>query len=183
MRNFESSFKKDIDRQLHNKKVDNRRAKLQKEWLEERSTKSKERGSVQSDNRSRLSKETADRISKSNQRFAYIESQRQKREQDKIFAGVLKKGRNEVKQENNAANKAHEQQQLDAIKERVFKRHTYRTVRRKKQMDECMPPTTYEIYMQRHARIAAVAAATTQSTKGAALSNMLSSTGMSLGKP
>lgn len=66
VRNFESSFKKDIDRQLHNKKVDNRRAKLQKEWLEERSTKSKERGSVQSDNRSRLSKETADRISKSN---------------------------------------------------------------------------------------------------------------------
>ena len=48
---------------------------------------------------------------------------------------------------NNAMNKVHEANQLNAIKERVFKKHRYTYVRRKKQMEECMPPTTYEIYM------------------------------------
>jgi len=52
-----------------------------------------------------------------------------------------------LKFEDNLKGKELERQQLNSIKERIWKKQKFTLARRKKQMKEVEPPTTFEIYM------------------------------------
>jgi hypothetical protein len=52
-----------------------------------------------------------------------------------------------MRMSDNLKAKETEKQQLNSIKELVWKKHKMTAIRRKKQMKDVLPPSTYDIYM------------------------------------
>jgi 6-pyruvoyl-tetrahydropterin synthase len=125
--NFLKTYNSDIKRQLNAKDV------ARKQRIEAR------------DDAKKKWQQSQDTISRRSRNYESIKSEQnhKNRKLNDKFQHEL----NSMKSNNNRKNKEHEQQQLNSIKERVWKKHKMTFIRRKKQMKEVLPPSTYEIYM------------------------------------
>ena len=145
--NFLKTYNSDIKRQLNAKDVARKqrieaRDDAKKKWQQSQDTISRRSRNYES-----IKSEQNHKNRKLNDKFERIEQTRVGIIQGKESAKEYQHELNSMKSNNNRKNKEHEQQQLNSIKERVWKKHKMTFIRRKKQMKEVLPPSTYEIYM------------------------------------
>jgi len=145
--NFLRTYNSDIKRQLNSKDVARKQRIESRDESQKKRQQSQDTLSKQSKNYQDIKSEKNKRNMKLNERFESIEQRRIGTIRDKEQGREYQHEYNSMKSNNNKKNKEHEQQQLNSIKERVWKKHKMTFIRRKKQMKEVLPPSTYEIYM------------------------------------
>jgi hypothetical protein len=95
---------------------------------------------------SEIKRERQDFIDKVQSKHKKINEKYQEHQDLIVQAGDWVRQHNEITHSQVRQRQAHEKSVLTSIKERVYKTHTAKLLRRKRQLKEFAPPSTYEIY-------------------------------------